>query len=148
LPQEEIPLLPIPSLHGRHGPNGIWDITQGGSFAITPGYEIRRLCSLCLAAAILALVTGVYKIPAQGVPVVSRVTFTKILKGSSPEYMALSVDANGNGMYDSHKLGDAPFPRSLQISAAITTQIFSLTHSLNYFRSLELDSHHKVANMG
>jgi len=62
--------------------------------------------------------------------------------------MALSVDANGNGMYDSHKLGDAPFPRSLQISAAITTQIFSLTHSLNYFRSLELDSHHKVANMG
>jgi ribosomal protein S6 len=62
--------------------------------------------------------------------------------------MALSIDANGNGTYDSHKLGEAPSPHSLQISAATTAQIFSLAHSLNYFRSLDLDSHHKVANMG
>jgi len=77
-----------------------------------------------------------------------RLTFTKTLKDSSPEYMALSIDANGNGTYDSHKLDDPPAPRPLQISSETTTRIFSLTESLNYFRSLELDSHHKVANMG
>jgi len=62
--------------------------------------------------------------------------------------MALSIDANGNGTYDAHKLDDPPTPRSMQISAGTTAQIFSLAHSLNYFRSLDLDSHHKVANMG
>ena len=62
--------------------------------------------------------------------------------------MALSIDANGNGTYDSHKLEDPPAPRSMQISAGTTAQIFSLAHSLNDFRSLDLDSHHKVANMG
>jgi len=36
----------------------------------------------------------------------------------------------------------------LQISADTTAQIFSLTQSLDYFRSLNLDSHHKVADMG
>ena len=62
--------------------------------------------------------------------------------------MALSIDATGNGTYDAHKLDDPPNPRSVQISAGTTAQIFSLAHSLNYFRSLDLDSHHKVANMG
>jgi len=129
-------------------PNGNWGIIQGGSFAITFGSEIRRLCSLYLATAILALAVGVYTFPAQSPPFVPTVTFTKSLKGSSPEYMALSIDANGSGTYDSHKLGDPPTPRSVQISAGTTAQIFSLAHSLNDFRSLDLDSHHKVANMG
>ena len=62
--------------------------------------------------------------------------------------MALSIDANGKGTYDSHKLEDPPAPRPLQISAGTTAQIFSLAESLNDFRSLDLDSHHKVANMG
>ena len=81
-------------------------------------------------------------------PSVPRLTFTKTLKGSSPEYLALSIDANGKGTYDSHKLEDPPAPRPLQISAGTTARIFSLAQSLNYFRSLDLDSHHKVANMG
>ena len=81
-------------------------------------------------------------------PTVPRLTFTKTLKGSSPEYMALSIDANGKGTYDSHKLEDSSAPRPVQISAGTTARIFSLAQSLNYFRSLDLDSHHKVANMG
>jgi len=62
--------------------------------------------------------------------------------------MALSIDANGKGTYDSRKLEDPPAPRPLQISAGTTAQIFSLAQSLNYFHSLDLDSHRKVANMG
>jgi hypothetical protein len=45
-------------------------------------------------------------------------------------------------------LGDPAAPRPLQISAESTAQIFSLTQSLDYFRSGNLDSHHRVADMG
>jgi hypothetical protein len=101
-----------------------------------------------LATAFLALHAGVYTLHAQVTPAVPRLTFTKTLKGSSPEYVALSIDANGKGTYDSHKLDDPPAPRPVQISAGTTARIFSLAQSLNYFRSLDLNSHHKVANMG
>jgi hypothetical protein len=62
--------------------------------------------------------------------------------------MALSIDAKGKGTYDSRKLDDPPAPRPLQISEGTTARIFSLAESLNDFRSLDLNSHHKVANMG
>jgi hypothetical protein len=101
-----------------------------------------------LATAFLALLPGVYTLQAQVAPAVPQLTFTKILKGSSPEYMALSIDSNGKGTYDSHKLEDSPTPRPLQISTGTTAQIFSLALSLNYFRSVDLDSHHRVANLG
>ena len=109
---------------------------------------VRRLCSLSLATLFLALTAEVYTLPAQVTPAVPQVTFTKTLKGSSPEYMALTIDASGKGTYDSHKLEDPPAPRALQISAGTTARIFSLAESLNYFRFLDLDTHHKVANMG
>jgi hypothetical protein len=101
-----------------------------------------------LATLFLALTAEVYTLPAQVTPAVPQVTFTKTLKGSSPEYMALTIDASGKGTYDSHKLEDPPAPRALQISAGTTARIFSLAESLNYFRFLDLDTHHKVANMG
>ncbi len=97
----------------------------------------------CLA--LLAVVCAAWAQEPSSTP---RITFTKTLKGSSPEYSAVSIDSDGKGTYDSHKLDDAPSPRPLQISPATTTQIFSLAGSLNHFRSLDLDTHHKVANMG
>jgi hypothetical protein len=123
-------------------------MTRGGSFTITFGFEVRRVCSLCLAAAFLAILPGVYSLHAQVTPPVPRLTFTKTLKDSFPEYLALSIDSSGKGTYDSHKLQDPPTPRPLQISTGTAAQIFSLVESLDYFRSLRLESRHKVANMG
>ena len=124
------------------------DIIPGGRFAIAPGSDVFRLGSLGLATVFLALLTGLSIFPAQTPPTVPCVTFTKTLKGSSPEYLVLSIDANGKGTYDSHKLGDPAAPHALQISADTTAQIFSLTQTLDHFRSLNLDTHHKVADMG
>ena len=96
----------------------------------------------------MALLAGVFSLPAQMPPSLPRLTFTKTLKGGSPEYIALVIDANGVGTYDGRKLDDPSAPSPLQISPGTTARIFTLTHSLNDFRSLDLDSHHKVANMG
>ena len=123
-------------------------IIPGGSPAITPGSDAVRFGSPRLAAVCLALLLGASIYPAQAPPAVPCVTFTKTLAGSTPEYLSLSIDSNGKGAYDSHKMGDPAAPRPLQISAETTAQIFSLTQSLDYFRAGNLDSHHRVADMG
>jgi len=118
------------------------------------GSEIRFRSILCwrcffpLAFGILALVPYFRGARAEDSRPVPRLTYTKTLKGSAPEFMALSVDANGQGVYDGRKLADPPSPRPVQISPVTTQRLFSLAESLGYFRSLTLESRHKVANLG
>ena len=117
-------------------------------FAITLNSKVRRFCSLGVVMAALALVPGACTLRAQQAATIPRLSFTKLLKGSSPEFVSLRVDVNGKGIYDSWNPGGSPSPRPIQISPGTTTQIFSLAESLSYFRSLNLESRHKVANMG
>jgi hypothetical protein len=109
---------------------------------------LRQLSAFCLGIVSLALLARANALPAQEVSSAPRLSFTKTLKGSSPEFMALTIDANGKGTYESHKLDERTDPRPMQISAGTTAQIFSLVRSLDSFRSLNLETHHKVANMG
>ena len=70
------------------------------------------------------------------------------MQNSSPEYMALRVDVNGKGTYDSHQLKDPPSPRPLQLSTLTTERIYSLVQDLDNLHSVNLESRHQVANMG
>lgn len=78
----------------------------------------------------------------------TRLTYFKVLKGSVPEYMAITVDSNGRGTYDGRKLAEPPNARPLKLSSATTNRLFELAASLNYFQSIDLESHKKVANLG
>jgi len=77
-----------------------------------------------------------------------KLSFSKTLKGSVPEYMLITVDSNGSGSYDGRKLDDPPNPRAMQVSPATTRQLFELCGELNNLRSVDLESHRKVANLG
>jgi len=79
---------------------------------------------------------------------VARLSFTKVLKGSSPEYMSLTVDVDGAGTYDGRSLADPASPHPLQISRTTTQHLFSLAQSLGNFRAIDLESRHKVADLG
>jgi hypothetical protein len=124
------------------------ETTKEGGPEIASGPILRRRWFLHLAVGILGLASCLCGVPAQDSKPVPRLAFTKSLKGSVPEYLALSVDANGQGTYEARKLTDPPSPHPLQISAATTQRLFSLAESLRYFSSLSLESRHKVANLG
>ncbi len=123
-------------------------MTKGGGSEIRFRSILRRQCFFHLTVGILGLAPCVCGVLAQDSRPVPRLAFTKSLKGSVPEYLALSVDANGQGTYEGRKLTDPPSPCPLQISPATTQRLFSLAESLGYFRSLSLESRHKVANLG
>ena len=78
----------------------------------------------------------------------ARLSYTRVLKGSSPEYIAITVDSNGSGTYEGRELSDPPSPRPMKLSAATTQKLFTLAGELNYFQAIDLESHKKVANLG
>ena len=78
----------------------------------------------------------------------AKLTYTKVLQGSSPEYLSVSVDRAGSGSYDGRKLDDPPHPRPLKLSDATTQKLFELAAALGDFRAVDLESHKRVANLG
>ncbi len=133
-------------------------MTEGCNSEITSRFMIRWHRFFQRAVGILALAAGVCgaghwtalsrAVLAQSSAPIPRLTFTKSLPGSLPEYMALRVDTNGNATYEGRQLAEAPNPRGLEISRATTQRLFSMASSLGYFNSLNLESRHKVANLG
>jgi hypothetical protein len=77
-----------------------------------------------------------------------KLTYTKSLKGSVPEYTRISVEASGVGTYEGRKLDDPPNPVPIRLSPGVTARLFDLARELGYFRSLDLEYHKKVANLG
>ncbi len=78
----------------------------------------------------------------------TRVSYTKFLKGSIPEYISISVNNNGEAIYDGRKVDDPPAPKSFKLSNTTTQRIFALAAALDYFQSNGIESHKKVANLG
>lgn len=107
--------------------------------------KIQNLKSFALAMSFLAWSIGA---AAQEAPAPARVTFTKVLAGSTPEFEEVAVDSTGSATYDGRKLSDPPSPRSITLSPATTQRVFALAHALNDFKSIDLESHKKVANLG
>ena len=78
----------------------------------------------------------------------ARLTFTKVLEGSTPEYLMIAVDSSGEGTYEGRRLTDPPNPRHMTLSPATTQRLFELCEELNYFQNVVLESGKKVANLG
>lgn len=86
--------------------------------------------------------------PAQEPSGTARLTFSKTLEGSTPEFEQITVDSTGSATYDGRKLSDPASPREFKLSSSTTRRLFSLAHDLNDFKSIDLESHKKVANLG
>lgn len=85
---------------------------------------------------------------AQQVNTSTSLTYIKVMKGSVPEYTALTVDSNGNGTYDGRQLDESPKPRHLKLSPETTQTLFRMAAALGDFRSIQLESHQRVASLG
>jgi hypothetical protein len=115
--------------------------------AHSQGTQGARIILLLLGLVVLSFNSVTIAAPAQE-PDGARLSYTRILRGSMPEYIAIQVDEDGTGTYDGRKLADPPHPRSFKLSADTSQKLFSLAAGLNYFRSIDLESHKKVANLG
>lgn len=111
----------------------------------------EKLCRRVLCLTVGLLMAGLPAIPtlsAQQAPTPATLTYIKVMKGSVPEYTALTVNANGDGTYDGRQLDESPKPRSLKLSPETTQTLFQMAAALGDFRSIRLESRKKVASLG
>jgi hypothetical protein len=109
-----------------------------------------QLKSLCLPLALLAAggVFSTHDLAAAGMQDSAKLTYTKILKGSVPEFLQIAVDSNGEATYEARKLDEPSNIRPLKLSPATCRRLFELAAELDNFQSVDLESHKRVANLG
>lgn len=87
--------------------------------------------------------------PAPGVnSAAATLTFRKVFKSSTPEFVEIKIDRQGSGTYDIRQLADPPAPQPFRAGAAITAKLFSLAGALHDFDGVQLEVRRHIANLG
>jgi hypothetical protein len=99
-----------------------------------------------LAGATLVTVEGMTRSPASNG---AKLTFRRIFKSSSPEFIEISVQEDSDdASYEIRQLDDDPGAAKFQVSSTLRAKMFALTQQLNRFQGQDLDVHRKIANLG
>lgn len=100
---------------------------------------------LTIAAALIAA-SAVLAVP---VPSGAKLTFRRVFKGSSPEFIEITVrEDSDTAAYEIRQLDEDPGSLPFQVSAAWRTKMFDLAAQLKHFQGQDLDVHRKIANLG
>jgi len=79
----------------------------------------------------------------------ATLTFQRIFKSSSPEFIEISVrEDSDEATYEIRQLDDDPGAAKFQVSAALRGKMFAMAQTLNHFQGQDLDVHRKIANLG
>jgi hypothetical protein len=78
----------------------------------------------------------------------ATITYRKVFKGSSPEFIEVKVSENGGNSYDLRLLSEDPDPQPFEVSPALRAKIFELAGQLRNFKGAQLDVKRRIANLG
>ena len=81
-------------------------------------------------------------------PDVPAITYRRVFKGSSPEFVEIVVRQDGAAKADVRQLSDPASPQDFTVAAAISGQIFDLARQLHNFQGQDFDAHKRVAYLG
>lgn len=78
----------------------------------------------------------------------ATVTYRRVFKSSSPEFIEIKVSENGRCTYDIRQLADPPGAQPFEVGEPLRAKTFELAAQLNDFRDLRLDVRRRIANLG
>ena len=78
----------------------------------------------------------------------ATLTYRRVFKSSSPEFIEIKVSEGGECAYDIRQLDDAPGPQPFEVGEPLRAKIFELAAQLGYFRDVQLDVRRRIANLG
>ncbi|HET8922824.1 MAG TPA: hypothetical protein VFN26_07475 [Candidatus Acidoferrum sp.] len=105
---------------------------------------LLRFCFLMAVASLLACLAHAAPAPAG-----SRITFRRVFKSSSPEFIQIVVrDDSDAATYEIRQLDDDPASSPFEVGAALRAKMFDLAAQLKHFQGQDLDVHRRIANLG
>jgi len=78
----------------------------------------------------------------------AMVTYRRIFKGSTPEFIEVKINDQGKSTYDIRQLDEDADPEPLEVGPAVQKRIFDLASALNNFAIANIDIQKKIANLG
>jgi hypothetical protein len=78
----------------------------------------------------------------------ATITYRRVFKGSSPEFIEIKVGENGAASYEIRQLSEDPDPQPFQVGDPVRSTIFELAGELHNFTGLDLDVHRRIADLG
>jgi hypothetical protein len=96
-----------------------------------------------------ALAAAILLLPAAAAdPGGTTITYRRVFKGSSPEFIEVKVNDQGKATFDIRQLSEDADPEPFEVGPAVRNKIFELTRDLHNFAVPDLDVHKKIANLG
>lgn len=78
----------------------------------------------------------------------ATITYRRVFKGSSPEFIEIKIGEDGTATYDIRQLSDAADTETFHVGDAVRTKVFELAGELHNFEGLDLDVHRRIADLG
>jgi hypothetical protein len=99
---------------------------------------------------LLALLLGAWLVvtAAGANPGGATVTYRRVFKGSTPEFIEVKISDQGKSTYDIRQLEEEADPEPLEVGPAVQKRIFDLAAGLKNFAIGDIDIQKKIANLG
>ncbi|HVA94958.1 MAG TPA: hypothetical protein VNI36_08660 [Candidatus Dormibacteraeota bacterium] len=81
-------------------------------------------------------------------PGAATITYRRVFKGSSPEFIEIKIIEPGAATFDIRQLADDADPTPFAVGPAVRRKIVELAADLNNFAITGLNVHKKIANLG
>ena len=81
-------------------------------------------------------------------PGAATITYRRVFKGSSPEFIEIKITEPGKATFDLRQLADDADPQSFEVGAPVRQKILELAADLKHFDITGLDIQKKIANLG
>ncbi len=98
---------------------------------------------LCLLACAWIVVSAAHANP-QG----AIITYRRVFKGSTPEFIEIKIADQGNCTFDIRQLDDDADPQVFEVGPTVRKRIQDLSGELKNFAIANLDIQKKIANLG
>jgi len=84
----------------------------------------------------------------QAAPGNATITYRRVFKGSSPEFIEIKIGAQGKATFEIRQLEEDPDPEMFEVGAPVRQKIFELAANLKNFATADLDIQKRIANLG
>jgi hypothetical protein len=84
----------------------------------------------------------------QAAPDDATITYRRVFKGSSPEFIEIKIAERGKATFEIRQLEEEPDAEPFEVGAPVRQKIFELAADLKYFNIGDLDIQKRIANLG